>query len=82
MSEPTVYGPERAYCFTCGQPVPCAPALASGADDLSQGEGLAEAEAGADRLEAVLAYLEERGYLPPDSAHLAPDNTADEEDQR
>lgn len=82
MSEPTVYGPEPAYCFACGQPVPCAPEPASGEDDPAQGEGLAEAGLGADRLEAVLAYMEERGYLPPGSAHMAPDNTADEEDQR
>lgn len=33
----------------------------------SSDEGMAVAEKGAARMEAVLAFLEERGYLPPSS---------------
>lgn len=82
MSEERTYGEEITYCFACGQPVfpeewaastpTAAPAPESGADDrptvaASSDEGLAVAEKGAARMEAVLAFLEERGYLPPSS---------------
>ena len=75
MSDHIEYGPEVSYCFACGQPVPGAGAASlpeSGADDrptvaAPSDEGLAIAEKGAARMEVVLAFLEERGYLPPSS---------------
>lgn len=71
MSDHIEYGPECAYCFACGQPLPGAGAAsAPPAAPLRvvEEDPLAAAEAGADRLECVIRYMRSAGYLPDDGA--------------
>lgn len=67
MSDPIEYGPERAYCFACGQPLPgAAEGSSTAALRVVEEDPLAAAEAGADRLECVIRYMRSAGYLPGD----------------
>lgn len=63
MSDPIEYGPERTYCFACGQPLPGAGAPSAAPLRVVE-DPLAAAEAGADRLECVIRYMRGVGYLP------------------
>ena len=65
MSDHIEFGPERAYCFACGQPLPGAGEAAASLR-LVEEDPLAAAEAGADRLERVIRYMRSAGYLPGD----------------
>lgn len=60
------YGPERAFCFACGQSLPGAGAPSAAALRVVEEDPLAAAEAGADRLECVIRYMRSAGYLPDD----------------
>ena len=74
MSDPIEYGPERAYCFACGQPLPGAgssTAPSAAALRVVEEDPLAAAEAGADRLECVIRYMRSAGYLPGDGGDAA-----------
>ena len=70
MSDPIEFGPERAYCFACGQPLPGA-GEASTPLRVVEEDPLAAAEAGADRLECVIRYMRSAGYLPDDGGDAA-----------
>ena len=67
MSEEREYGEELKYCFACGQPVPGADAAPLRVVE----DPLAAAEAGEDRLECVIRYTQNAGYLPGDGDDAA-----------
>ncbi|WP_039887035.1 hypothetical protein [Schaalia georgiae] len=70
MSDPIEYGPEVSYCFACGQPLPGA-GEASTPLRVVEEDLLAAAEAGADRMECVIRYMRNAGYLPGDGGDAA-----------